>query len=181
MLLTTDSHKTYSVHERWMIKRDMPEVMNIEDESFEYPWNIDDFAEYLRPDNCTGMVAVDNADENKVLGFMIYKWEYKNRIHLLNFAVSPEYWKKDIGTQMINELKRKLSLQRRNKLCLEVSERNLRAQLFFRSQGFRALSVFRGYYADTTEDAYLMECRYESFQEKPAVYSTSKSIDSLVA
>jgi ribosomal-protein-alanine N-acetyltransferase len=39
---------------------------------------------------------------------------------------------------------------------LEVRETNLPAQLFFRSLGFRAISVLKDFYQDTTEDAYLM-------------------------
>ena len=34
------------------------------------------------------------------------------------------------------------------------------AQLFFRANGFRAVSVLRHYYEDTPEDAYLMQYRY---------------------
>ena len=43
---------------------------------------------------------------------------------------------------------------------LEVRETNLAAQLFFRGQGFRAVSVLREFYDDTPEDAYLMQYRY---------------------
>ena len=31
------------VHIRWMIRRDMPEVLGIEREGFEFPWLEDDF------------------------------------------------------------------------------------------------------------------------------------------
>jgi ribosomal-protein-alanine N-acetyltransferase len=43
---------------------------------------------------------------------------------------------------------------------LEVRETNLAAQLFFRESGFRAVSLLRDFYEDTTEDAYLMQYRY---------------------
>ena len=43
---------------------------------------------------------------------------------------------------------------------LEVRETNLPAQLFFRQLGFRAVSVLRDFYEDTTEDAYLMQYRH---------------------
>ena len=44
---------------------------------------------------------------------------------------------------------------------LEVRETNLSAQLFFRTNDFRAVSVLRDFYDDTTEDAYLMQFRYQ--------------------
>ena len=63
--------------------------------------------------------------------------------------------------QMVNKLVSKLSNQRRTRILLEVRERNLPAQVFFRSLGFRAISVLRDFYEDTIEDAYLMEYRYQ--------------------
>jgi ribosomal-protein-alanine N-acetyltransferase len=61
---------------------------------------------------------------------------------------------------MAAKLVGKLSAQRRTRIVLEVRETNLDAQIFFRSQGFRAVNVLRDFYEDTTEDAYLMQLRY---------------------
>ncbi len=144
------------VHIRWMIRRDMPEVLAIEREGFEFPWLEDDFIRCLRQRNCIGMVA---EHEDRVVGFMIYELE-KNRIHVLNFAVVGEFRRRGVGCQMIAKLTAKLSSQRRNRIILSVRETNLPAQLFFRENGFRAVSVLRDYYADTPEDAYLMQFRH---------------------
>jgi len=65
-----------------------------------------------------------------------------------------------VGTQMIAKLIGKLSVQRRSRITLEIRETNLPAQLFFRENGFRAVSVLRSFYEDTPEDAYLMQYRY---------------------
>ena len=45
------------VHIRWMIRRDMPEVLDIENQAFEFPWTEEDFIRCLRQRNCIGMVA----------------------------------------------------------------------------------------------------------------------------
>ena len=45
------------VHIRWMIRRDMPEVLQTEQESFDYSWTEEDFLRCLRQRNCIGMVA----------------------------------------------------------------------------------------------------------------------------
>lgn len=58
---------------------------------------------------------------------------------------------------MVWRLIDKLSERRRNEILLEVRERNTVAQVFFRSFGFRAISVIRSHYEDTDEDAYLMQ------------------------
>ena len=60
----------------------------------------------------------------------------------------------------------KLSNQRRTRIVLEVRETNLAAQVFFRSMGFRAVSVLRDFYDDTTEDAYLMQYRYRPLESE---------------
>ena len=39
---------------RWLIRRDMPEVMEIENRSFEFPWVEDEFLACLRQRNCIG-------------------------------------------------------------------------------------------------------------------------------
>jgi [ribosomal protein S18]-alanine N-acetyltransferase len=154
--MQADQRQEVRVHIRWMIRRDMPEVLAIEAGSFEFPWFEDDFIRCLRQRNCIGMVA---EHEDQVVGFMIYEL-HKNRIHVLNFAVAEAFRRYGVGSQMLAKLVAKLSTQRRSRIVLEVRETNLAAQLFFRENGFRAVSVLRSYYADTPEDAYLMQYRY---------------------
>jgi len=83
---------------------------------------------------------------------------------VLNFAVAEDYQRCGVGCQMIAKLIAKLSAQRRSRIMLEVRETNLAAQLFFRENGFRAVSVLRSYYSDSPEDAYLMQYRYRAEQ-----------------
>lgn len=153
------------VHIRWMIRRDMPAVLEIENQSFEFPWSEEDFIRCLRQRNCIGMVA---EEDDQVVGFMIYEL-HKNRLHILNFAVHPEYRRRGVGGSMVNKLVGKLSHDRRNRIMLEVRETNLDAQLFFRYGGFKAVSVLRDFYDDTSEDAYVMQYRYQPTQEELAV------------
>ena len=141
------------VHIRWMIRRDMPEVLQAEQQSFDYSWTEEDFLRCLRQRNCIGMVAEFN---DKVVGFMIYEL-HKTKLHILNFAVGPRCRRMGIAGQMVSKLIGKLSSHRRTRITLAVRERNLTAQLFFRAQDFRAMKVLRGYYEDSGEDAFLMQ------------------------
>ena len=143
------------VHIRWMIRRDMPEVLQAEQESFEYSWTEEDFLRCLRQRNCIGMVAEQG---EKVVGFMIYEL-HKAKLHILNFAVHPQCRRGGIGAQMVAKLISKLSSHRRTRITLEVRETNLAAQLFFRSQVFKAVRVLRAFYEDSGEDAFLMQYR----------------------
>jgi len=144
------------VHIRWMIRRDMPEVLQAEQLSFEYAWTEEDFLRCLRQRNCIGMVAEHG---EKVVGFMIYEL-HKNKLHILNFAVHPAWRRHGVGAQMVSKLISKLSSHRRTRITLEVRETNLDAQLFFRKQEFRAVKVLRAFYEDSGEDAFLMEYRF---------------------
>ena len=155
--MSTDRKQQLRVHIRWMIRRDMPEVLQIERDSFEFPWFEEDFIRCLRQRNCIGMVAEHG---ERVVGFMIYEL-HKTRLHILNFAVSADVRRRGVGTQMSAKLASKLSSQRRTRITLEVRETNLAAQLFFRAGAYRAVTVLRGYYDDSPEDAYVMEFMHQ--------------------
>jgi [ribosomal protein S18]-alanine N-acetyltransferase len=145
------------VHIRWMIRRDMPEVLAIEHASFEFPWGEEEFLRVLRQRNCIGMVAEHG---ERVVGFMIYEL-HKTKLQILNFCVLPEMRRQGVGHQMVAKLVGKLSSHRRTRITLNIRETNLHAQLFFRSQVFRASEVLREHYEDTAEDAYVMQYLFE--------------------
>ncbi len=144
------------VHMRWMIRKDMPAVEEIEQSCFEFPWREDDFIRCLRQRNCIGMVADHGV---QVVGFMIYEL-HKARLHILNFCVHEDWRYKGVGRAMIRKLTSKLSTDRRTRIMLEVRESNVDAQLFFKAVGFRCVSTLRDFYQDTTEDAYLFQYRH---------------------
>lgn len=149
---------------RWMIRRDMPEVLDIESRSFEFPWSEHDFIRRLRKTNCIGQVAeIGPKDHEIVAGFMIYEL-HRTRLHLLSLAVHPAYRRRGVGTALTNKLIGKLSFQRRRRILLEVRETNLPAQQFFRRQEFRAISIMQNFYDDTPEDAYLMQYQLSQLQ-----------------
>lgn len=154
--------KQTCVHIRWMIRRDMPSVLSIESQSFEFAWSEEDFIRCLRQRNCIGMVAEQN---EQVVGFMVYEL-HKNRLHVMNIAVDPNCRRQGVGSAMVKKLVSKLSFQRRTRILLEVRETNLPAQLFFKDQDFRAISVLREFYDDSPEDAYLMQFRYRASEEE---------------
>ena len=143
---------------RWMIRMDLPEVLQIDHESFSPSWTEQDFCYLLAKPRCIGMVIELPRPNVSLVGFMLYEL-YENRIVLVNFAVSPSHRRIGIGTQLMDHLKHKLSSHRRTRIVLEVRETNLNAQLFFRSQKFRATKLIRRSYDDTGEDAIYMSYR----------------------
>jgi ribosomal-protein-alanine N-acetyltransferase len=141
--------------ERMMIRRDMPEVLSIERASFESPWFEEEFVACLRQRNCIFRVAEIG---ERIVGFVSYELR-KTRLHLLNVAVHPDFRLRGVGRALIELPIRRLTPTRRNRLTLEIRERNLGAQLFFSRMGFRCTAQLHDFYDDAPEDAYLFEYR----------------------
>lgn len=136
----------------WLIRVDMTGVLEIERHSFDVAWTEENFLSAMRQRNCIGMVA---KSAGEIVGFMLYEL-HKDRLRILNFAVHQQYRRQGVGFAMVKRLKDKLSQQRRKHIVLDLRERNLPAQLFFKSQGFKAVGILPGYYEDTAEDGYSM-------------------------
>jgi [ribosomal protein S18]-alanine N-acetyltransferase len=142
---------------RWMIPKDMVDALEIERQSFEFPWQEQDFVHILRHRNCVAMVA---DCDGRVTGFMVYE-THRDQIYVRNFAVQADCRRQGIGSQMVAKLLNKLSAKRRSRITLEVRETNVSAQLFFKANGFRAVGILHSHFDDTpNEDAYRMEYRY---------------------
>lgn len=137
------------VHVRWMIRRDLMEVVDIERQSFRAPWDEAAVLRLLRRRSAIGMVAELG---DRVVGFMLYEHR-KDRIHLRRLAVHPAFRARGVGTQLVTKLSARLT-HRRPLLTLKVRETNAVAVAFYRARGFHATGLDHGYYPDTGEDAY---------------------------
>ena len=126
-----------AVKTRWMVRRDMAEVLSIESKSFETPWCEPDFLGMLRKQDTIGIVA-DSGDA--VVGFAIYRLR-KDRVVIENIAVHPDWRSMGVGTMLVDKLKGKLKPQHRTAVELFVPELADYAIRFFAKRGFRAQSV----------------------------------------
>lgn len=127
---------TPAPHIRWMIRRDMPEVLAIDCACFHYPWVQEEFVDWLRQRNVIGMVA--ERDE-RIVGYMIYL-VFRLRLELVSFAVHPDHQRQGVGRAMFDRLRDKLSV-RRPTILLDVRESNLAAHKFFAAMGCRAVGM----------------------------------------
>ncbi len=143
------------VHIRWMIRRDMPEVLNIENECFNYPWSEQQFVKYLAQRNVVGMVA---ERQERVQGFMVYEL-HPHQLTLTNFAVHPDWQRTGVGRSLIEKLRSKMSAERRQVVQAVVAEYSVNAQLFFRSMGFVAVRTLKEHHKDEGMDGIQMELR----------------------
>jgi len=156
---------------RWLIRRDMDEVLEIENRSFQFPWSEAEFLAVLRERNCIGTVY--ESPSGLIHGFMIYEL-HKKTLRVLNLAVAPEVRRTGVGRTMVRRLIEKLGQQRRHFIEAEVRETNLNAQVFLSSAGFRAVRVLRRHYDDTDEDGILFRYSLPVDEMPPTVDGSNR-------
>ena len=144
---------------RFMIRRDLPYVLDTEHRSFDLPWTEREFA-CLHPHEHVCRVA-DTLD-GRVLGHVLYT-SNKGRMHIVRLAVHPQHRRQGVGRALVTKLQQVLR-QNVNAasgfITADVSEYGLAAQLFFRSLGFRWVETIPG----DAEDVYHMRYDLEGAQ-----------------
>lgn len=152
---------------RHYFRRDLSQMLAIEHDSFDWPWNEADFLGHFRqPDVIATVAEVDN----RIAGYIVYQLNPK-WLTLLNIAVDAQHRRCGVGRQMIEKLAAKLNPLRRSSLRLHVLETNLGGQVFFRACGFRAVAI-KDKWFNTGRPAYEMRLHCEDVrlamsQERP--------------
>jgi len=146
----------FDAHIRLMIRRDMPEVIDIEYNSYPNPWSEDEFMKCLRIRNVMSYVS---EREGQITGFMIFEL-FKHKIELIDLATHHTMRRIGVGSQLAQKLIDKLSSTHKNIIIADVRETNLVAQKFFSSLGFIADEVLHGIFCDADESAYRFKYRY---------------------
>jgi len=145
---------------RWMMRRDIPEVLEVENETSANPLTREGLLCHLRRRNCIGMV--EEVDD-EIRGFMLYEL-HRTSLAILKLSVHPNHQRTGVAKSMIRRLKDKLTQQRRRAIDIEIHEENMEAQRFLKEMGFRAYHVQRDYYDDGRSAYYF---RYALPMEAP--------------
>lgn len=152
------------------MKWDKPPILDIENEAFEFPWRGEDFDHCLE---CGSTMLYVAEYENQVVGYSVFDL-LPNIIHILNFAVDHRFRRLGVGSQMVAQLLEHLSWQHKWRIMLEIRESNLRAQLFFKKNGFRAIRTLHDFYEDTPEDAYVFHhCLQRTIKNRISRFPTA--------
>lgn len=144
------------VRMRWMVRRDLPEVLRLERCAFTWPWDEEDFMFWGRRRNCVMEIAEDEA--GNIAGYFVYEF-CRRVIRVVNFAVARKYRRRGVGRQMAAAIIWKLQPQDRKRIVLAVREGNLPAQLFWRAMGFKCFDIQEQAYEDSSEPAYHFQFR----------------------
>jgi ribosomal-protein-alanine N-acetyltransferase len=132
---------------------DLPDVHNIEKESFTTPWSITSFEYELREHYSILKVAVLN---NMVVGYICVR-TMLDITHILNLAVTPKLRREGIGSRLLNAALDELEHTQKEVdfITLEVRESSSAVKLY-QKHGFRVIGKRNSYYSKPAEDAVLM-------------------------
>lgn len=137
-----------------MTEDDIDEILEIEKLSFPSPWSRRLFLDELANPNSHIVLARDDTDT--ILGFACF-WIVADETHILNIAVHPKFRRQGVAKRLLTHVLEFAKDKGISYFALEVRNRNVAAIEFYKGFGFKAVGVRKGYYADTGEDAILME------------------------
>jgi len=146
--MSMDTQKT---HIRWMIKRDMEQVMRIEASSFREPWTRADFERRMHNRHVIAKVI---ATDDNIVGYLVYEL-HRHYVQILNLAVDPYRRLQGIGRRLIDDQKTKIRQDTlRRCLWADVFGNNIPAQQFLNACGFACAEIWEDAwcYDDGTED-----------------------------
>jgi ribosomal-protein-alanine N-acetyltransferase len=139
---------------REMSEADIPRVMRIERISFPTPWTEEMFRQQLLLDDIAVNLICDVGDTT--VGYAV-SWVAFDEMHLLSIAVAPAERRKGIASGLLTGLMKRCAIAGVFRIILEVRTGNAAARKFYDNRGFNVIGIRKRYYADTGEDAIIME------------------------
>lgn len=125
---------------RWLIGRDMDEVLGIDMVSHEqwYRWNRAEWAQILKERDTVGRVIVDE-ETSRVYGFVVYRLRQPS-IDILKLAVHPLFRRRGMAASMLREIEAKVTQRAgREFVTMDVAERELPMQLLLNKRWWRCV------------------------------------------
>ena len=140
---------------RKMTDFDLPPVMAIENESYEFPWTLGIMSDCLRVGYHCFVYEVDT----EIRGYAIAS-TVLDEAHLLNICIAPEYRNRGYGFAFLRWLMDYVRKNNAQTMYLEVRASNSTAIQLYQSMGFNETGIRRDYYPakNGKEDAILFAC-----------------------
>ena len=138
---------------RAMIEADLPEVVQVEQRAYSWPWTHGIFRDCMRA-GYPGWVYVRGGH---IVGFVLVS-AVAGEGHILNLCVSPDVRREGVGRALIDRVIQEAPAHEVQELFLEVRPSNKAAQGLYREAGFERVGRRRGYYpaAGGREDALVL-------------------------
>ena len=142
---------------RGMERDDLPGVLAIERENYQYPWGEGIFRDCMRVGYYCRVLVLDE----ELLGYGILS-VIAGEAHILNICISKKLHRHGLGQKMLDHL---VSLARKSSaviVFLEVRPTNTGAIALYRANGFDQIGVRKKYYASRQgrEDALVLALQF---------------------
>ncbi|MBU0712354.1 ribosomal protein S18-alanine N-acetyltransferase [bacterium] len=128
-------------------ERDLHEVSEIENASFNSPWTLDFFKhELYNPVSFFYILKI----QDKLAGYVIF-WIFEDEAHIANIAIHPDNRKMGYGEQLLNWIFDFCRKKGAMTISLEVSEINEAARQLYSKTGFKSVGRRAKYYEDRSD------------------------------
>ena len=133
---------------------DLKKVLEIEKQSFPFPWTYDLFFSELTRNIYARYFVLE--EDNEVVGYLGL-WHKGRSFHITNIAITEKLRRKGYGEKFLKFIEKVAANYRIKKISLEVRRSNCIAQDMYRKYGYKVMRVLRNYYQEEKEDALVME------------------------
>ncbi len=137
----TDCEDEFSSHMRLMTDFDIPPVMLIENQAYDFPWTIGIMTDCIK----CGYHCYVYEQQGEIRAYLIYS-TVLDELHLLNICIAPEYQNQGYGCQLLHWLLIQAKKTASKTLYLEVRVSNHAAIHLYHKLGFNELGLRENYY-----------------------------------
>ena len=134
-------------------ERDIKAIEGLEQVCFTDPWSYESLEQDILNNKLSFYIVAEV--EGVVCGY-VGIWNIVDEGHITNVAVSPDYRRKHIASNMLDVLIASCQEAGVERFTLEVRAGNEPAKALYAGKGFKEVSVRKGYYQDNGEDAIIM-------------------------
>ena len=136
---------------------DINPIMEIERESFSWPWKRVSFLGELQNRHAYSYLVklCDSAHADRVIAYIFFR-QLKEELHIMKIAVTPDWRSRGIASRLLKKCFTTGLKQGATSAFLEVRPSNASAMALYSKKGFRLIGRRPKYYTDTREDALVL-------------------------
>ena len=134
-------------------EKDIAAIEKLEQVCFTDPWSYDSLEQDILRNKLAFYIVAEV--EGEVCGY-VGIWNIIDEGHITNVAVSPDYRRKHIASNMLDVLIASCEEAGVERFTLEVRAGNEPAKALYAGKGFKEMGLRKGYYQDNGEDAIIM-------------------------
>ena len=147
---------------RAMTTEDIPQVCQIEKDSFTLPWSESAFRSELEDNEMAFYhVVVPTSNPKQVVGYGGF-WIIFDEAHITNIAIKSDLRGHRLGHLLVETMQQIARLKGAERMTLEVRVSNTNALKLYHRLNFKEEGVRKRYYSDNNEDALIMWCELKT-------------------